>query len=63
MGSRRRGECPAGALEEAEAIKAQLQEALARTARLLAALKRQRREDRVVKDAAASLRRLGGPGG
>jgi hypothetical protein len=57
------GHRPAGALEEAEAIKAQLQEALARTARLLAALKKQKREDRVVKDAAASLRRLGGLGG
>jgi hypothetical protein len=51
------------ALEEAEALRRQLQEALARTARLVAALRKQRREGRAVKNAADLLRRLGRQGG
>jgi hypothetical protein len=47
------------ALAEAEALRAQLQEALARTSRLVAALKERKREERAVKSAVASLRRLG----
>ncbi|MBY0228811.1 MAG: hypothetical protein K2W96_06015 [Gemmataceae bacterium] len=50
------------ALAEAEVLRTQLQEALARTARLVAALKERKREDRAVKSAVASLRRLGGFG-
>ena len=53
----------ADALEEAEALRAQLQEALARTARLVAALRRRRKEEKAVNSAVASLRRLGGLGG
>jgi hypothetical protein len=51
------------ALEEAEALKAQLQEALVRTSRLVAALKRRRREERAVNDVVASLKKISGLGG
>lgn len=53
---------PPDALGEAEALKRQLQEALARTARLVAALRKERREGKAVKNAVESLRRLGGLG-
>jgi hypothetical protein len=43
---------------EAEAVRLQLQEALARTSRLIAALKQQRRQGRIVQTALDSLRRL-----
>jgi hypothetical protein len=49
---------PCDALAEAEALRGQLQSALTRTARLIAALKQQRRESRAVKAAMASMRRL-----
>jgi hypothetical protein len=49
---------PCDALAEAEALRGQLQSALTRTARLVAALKQQRRESRAVRAALASLRRL-----
>jgi hypothetical protein len=55
-------DAPGDALAEAEALRAQLQEALARTSRLVAALKERKREERAVKSAVASLRRLGGFG-
>lgn len=45
-------------LTEAEAVRAQLQEASSRMARLLAALKHQRRQSRAVQAAMASLRQL-----
>jgi len=47
------------ALAEAEALRAQLQEALGRTARLVALLRHQRRQGKAVEAAVASLRRLG----
>jgi hypothetical protein len=53
----------ADALAEAEALRQQLQEALARTARLIAALKQQRRQGRAVQAAVASLRKLQQLGG
>jgi hypothetical protein len=53
----------ADALAEAEALRLQLQEALARTTRLIAALKQQKRQGRVVLAAVASLRKLQQPGG
>jgi hypothetical protein len=49
---------PCDALAEAEALRGQLQAVLARTARLIAALKQQRRESRALRAAMASLRRL-----
>jgi hypothetical protein len=49
---------PCDALAEAEALRGQLQAALTRTARLIAALKQRRWESRAVKAAMASLRRL-----
>jgi hypothetical protein len=49
-------------LVEAESLRAQLGEALARTSRLIALLKRHRKESQVVQSALASLRRLGRPG-
>ena len=52
-----RGE-PPDPIGEAEELRAQLQAALARTARLIAALKQQRRQSRVVESALESLRRL-----
>jgi len=45
-------------LAEAEALRVQLQETLGRTVRLIASLKQQRRQNRVVQSAMASLRRL-----
>jgi len=48
-------------LAEAEELRVQLQAALGRTNRLLAALKQQRRQSRVVQTALASLRRLQQP--
>jgi hypothetical protein len=45
-------------LNEAEELRAQLQVALARTARLVAALKAQRRQGKVVQSALDALRRL-----
>ena len=45
-------------IAEAEMIKTQLQEASARMARLLAALKQQRRQSKAVRAAVASLRQL-----
>ena len=52
-----RGE-PPDPIGEAEELRAHLQAALARTARLIAALKQQRRQSRVVESALESLRRL-----
>jgi hypothetical protein len=46
-------------LAEAEALRALLSEASGRTARLLAALKQQRRQTRAVQQAMQSLRQLG----
>src|SRR5262249_31631953 len=46
------------AMAEAEAVRGQLQEALARTARLVALLRRQRRQGRAVQAAVDSLRKL-----
>jgi hypothetical protein len=45
-------------ITEAEELRVQLQAALTRTGRLIAALKQQRRQSRVVESALASLRRL-----
>jgi hypothetical protein len=45
-------------LAEAEALRAQLQEALARMGRLIAVLKHQKRQNRAVQSAMASLRRV-----
>ena len=50
-------------LSEAEELRSRLQEALARTDRLVAALKRHRRESRAVRSAMASLRKLSQLGG
>jgi hypothetical protein len=49
---------PNDAMEEAEAIRRQLQEALARTSRLIASLRQQKKQERAVKSAVASLRKL-----
>jgi hypothetical protein len=54
---------PPDVLAEAEAIRTQLQEALGRTARLIAALRQDRRRNRAVRTAVASLRRLEDRGG
>jgi hypothetical protein len=48
-------------ISEAEALRLQLQEALGRTSRLIAALKQQRRQGKIVKTAIESLRRLQQP--
>src|SRR5262249_60114086 len=48
----------ADAIAETEALRALMHDASARTARLLAALKHQRRESRAVQQAMASLRQL-----
>jgi hypothetical protein len=48
----------ADVLTEAEALRALLSEASGRTARLLAALKHQRRQSRAVRQAMQSLRQL-----
>jgi hypothetical protein len=56
-GSAAQGE-PCDPVREAEELRAQLQSALGRTSRLIAALKQQRRESRAVRAAMASLRRL-----
>jgi hypothetical protein len=56
-----RGERPGGLgslIAEAEALRTLVQEAGTRTARLLAALKQQRRNSRAVEAAMASLRQL-----
>jgi hypothetical protein len=45
-------------INEAEELRVQSQNALARTSRLIAALKQQRRQSRVVEAALSSLRRL-----
>jgi hypothetical protein len=52
---------PPDPIAEAEELRVQLQAALARTSRLIAALKQQRRQSRVVETALASLRRLQQP--
>src|SRR5262249_717622 len=52
---------PPDPLLEAEALRGVLQEALARTGRLIAALKHQRRQSRVILSAADSLRKLQQP--
>lgn len=49
---------PLDPVAEAEELRSHLQAALARTGRLIAALKQQRRQSRVVESALASLRRL-----
>jgi len=49
---------PTEPLVEAEALRSQLQQALARTSRLIATLKQQQRQQRAVEAAMASLRRL-----
>jgi hypothetical protein len=56
-GSAAQGE-PCDPVLEAEELRGQLQSALARTSRLIATLKQQRRESRAVRAAMASLRRL-----
>jgi hypothetical protein len=53
----------ADALAEAEALRQQLQEALTRTSRLIAAMRQQRRQGRAVQAAVASLRKLQQLGG
>jgi hypothetical protein len=50
-------------LTEAEALRNHLQEALVRTSRLIAMLKHQKRQQRTVQSAVASLRRLKQLGG
>lgn len=61
-GEQRNGSAEAGEpldpVTEAEELRAHLQAALARTGRLIAALKHQKRQSRVVESALASLRRL-----
>src|SRR5262249_42865630 len=52
---------PPDPLEEGEALRGVLQEALARTGRLLATLRRQRRQSRVIRSAMDSLRKLQQP--
>lgn len=52
---------PADPLAEAELLRAQLGEALARTSRLIAHLKQHRQESKAVQVALASLRRLRPP--
>jgi hypothetical protein len=52
---------PLDPISEAEELRVALQSALARTNRLLAALKQQKRQSRVVETALASLRRLQQP--
>ena len=49
---------PLDPIAEAEELRVALQAALTRTSRLIAALKQQRRQSRVVESALASLRRL-----
>ena len=51
-------ESPADLIGEAEALRAVLQDAAGRVARLLAALKHQRRQSRAVQQAMDSLRQL-----
>jgi hypothetical protein len=53
-----RQEDPLDLITEAEEVRVQLQNALARTSRLVAALKQQRRQTRVVEAALSSLRKL-----
>jgi hypothetical protein len=64
-GERRNGSAdpgePPDPIAEAEELRGQLQAAIARTSRLIAALKQQRRQSRVVETALASLRRLQQP--
>ena len=52
---------PIDPITEAEELRIQLQAALTRTGRLIAALKQQKRQSRVVETALASLRRLQQP--
>ena len=59
-GSAEQGE-PTDPIAEAEELRVALQLALARTGRLIAALKQERRQSRVVATALASLRRLQRP--
>ena len=59
-GSAEPGE-PLDPISEAEELRVALQTALTRTSRLIAALKQQRRQSRVVETALASLRRLQQP--
>jgi hypothetical protein len=49
---------PADPLAEAEVLREALNQALARTARLIASLRQQRRQERAVRSAVASLRKL-----
>jgi hypothetical protein len=51
-------EQPTDAIQEAEELRRQLQEALARTSRLIASLRQQKKQERAVKSAVASLRKL-----
>ena len=53
------GAGPVSLVEEAEALHGLLREALARTTRLLAGLKQQRKSHRLVASTLASLRQLG----
>src|SRR5262249_26256458 len=48
---------PNDVMEEAEELRRQLQEALARTSRLIASLRQQKKQERAVKSAVASLRK------
>jgi len=58
---RRDDDDPAGLLAEAEALRAALQDGLARASRLVAALRQQRKQTRALQAALASLRRLHPP--
>jgi hypothetical protein len=49
---------PLDVLAEAEALRGMFQEALGRTSRLIAALRQQRRQERAMRSAMNSLRRL-----
>jgi hypothetical protein len=64
-GERRNGSAepgePLDPIGEAEELRVALQAALTRTSRLIAALKQQKRQTRVVETALASLRRLQQP--
>lgn len=52
------GAAPLSLVEEAEALQGLLREALARNARVLAGLKQQRKQSRLVNSTLASLRQL-----
>ena len=53
-----RGDGPASLLEEAESLKSELREAYGRAVRLVNAIKRQRKQSRLVKSTLESLKQL-----